>query len=53
MKRRDELEREVEVLAERIAILSAAVLRLGSSLELATVPQEAADSARTLTRATA
>ena len=51
MKRRAELEREVEVLEERISTLSAAVLRLGSSLELATVLQEAADSARLLTRA--
>ena len=49
MKSRDELEQENEVLAERIATLSAAVLRLGSSLELATVLQEAADSARALT----
>ena len=32
-------------------MLSAAVLRLGSSLDLATVLQEAADSARTLTNA--
>ena len=51
MKSRDELAREVEVLGERIATLSAAVLRLGSSLDLATVLQEAADSARTLTNA--
>ena len=51
MKSRDELAREVEVLSERIATLSAAVLRLGSSLDLATVLQEAADSARTLTNA--
>ncbi|MCY4406768.1 MAG: ATP-binding protein [Rhodospirillaceae bacterium] len=51
MKSREELEREVEVLAERIAALSAAVLRLGSSLELATVLQEAADNARALTGA--
>ncbi|MCY4547680.1 MAG: GAF domain-containing protein, partial [Defluviicoccus sp.] len=51
MKSREELEREVAVLGERIATLSAAVLRLGSSLDLATVLQEAADSARTLTRA--
>ncbi|MDE0051447.1 MAG: GAF domain-containing protein [Rhodospirillales bacterium] len=51
MKSRDALEREVAVLGERISTLSAAVLRLGSSLELATVLQEAADSARTLTRA--
>ena len=49
MKSRDALERKVEVLEERIATLSAAVLRLGSSLDLATVLQEAADSARALT----
>ena len=48
MKSRDELAREVEVLGERIATLSAAVLRMGSSLDLAAVLQEAADSARTL-----
>ena len=51
MKSRNELEREIEVLSERIATLSAAVLRLGSSLDLATVLQEAADSARLLTGA--
>ena len=51
MKSRDELAREVEVLGERIATLRAAVLRLGSSLDLATVLQEAAYSARTLTNA--
>ena len=51
MKNRDELEREIEVLGKRIATLSAAVLRLGSSLDLATVLQEAADSARALTHA--
>ena len=51
MKSRDELESEVEVLGERISTLSAAVLRLGSSLDLATVLQEAADSARALTGA--
>ena len=39
MKTRDALEREVEALGERIATLSAAVLRLGSSLDLATVLQ--------------
>ncbi len=49
MKSPDELAREVEVLGLRIAALSAAVLRLGSSLDLATVLQEAADSARVLT----
>ena len=41
MKSCDELEREIEVLGDRIATLSAAVLRLGSSLDLATVLQEA------------
>ena len=51
MKSRDELAREVEVLGERIATLSAAVLRMGSSLDLAAVLQEAADSARMLTHA--
>ena len=51
MKSREELALEVEVLEERISTLSAAVLRLGSSLDLATVLQEAADSARTLTNA--
>ncbi len=51
MKSRDELAHEVEVLGERISTLSAAVLRLGSSLDLATVLQEAADSARMLTNA--
>ena len=49
MKSRVELAREIEVLEQRISALSAAVLRLGSSLELATVLQEAADSARVLT----
>ena len=51
MKSRDELEREIDVLGERISTLSAAVLRLGSSLDLTTVLQEAADSARAFTRA--
>ena len=51
MKSREELAREVEVLGERIATLSTAVLRLGSSLDLPTVLQEAADSARVLTNA--
>ena len=51
MKSRAALEREIAVLEERISTLSAAVLRLGSSLELATVLQEAADSARALTGA--
>ena len=41
--------REVEVLRERISALSAAVLRMSASLDVTTVLQEAADSARTLT----
>ena len=51
MKSREELTHEVEVLGARIATLGAAVLRLGSSLELTTVLQEAVDSARVLTGA--
>ena len=46
MKSRDELACEVEVLGARIATLSAAVLRLGSSVDFATMLQEATDSAR-------
>ena len=50
MKSRDALARKVEVPGARIATPSAAVLlRLGSSLDVATVAQEAADSARGLT----
>ena len=51
LKSREELAREVVVLGERVATLSSAILRLGLSLDLATVLQEAADSARTLTNA--
>ena len=51
MKSRDELVGEVEVLGEPIAAVSAAVLHLGFSVGLATVLQEAVDSARTLTNA--
>ena len=43
--------RDREYASPSSVTLSAAVLRLGSSLELATVLQEAADSARVLTRA--
>lgn len=39
LKSREELARKVEVLGERIVTLSVAVLRLGSSLDLATVLQ--------------
>ena len=51
MKSHDELKQENEVLRERISTLSAAVLRLSASLDLATVLQEAADNARALTSA--
>ena len=43
--------REVEALRERISGLSAAILRISASLEVATVLQEVVDSARTLTGA--
>ena len=51
MKSSEEFEGEIRILEERISTLSAAVLRLSASLDLATVLQEAADSARVLTRA--
>ena len=51
MKSREELTREVEALGERISTLSAAILRLSASLDLATVLQEAVDSACVLTGA--
>ena len=47
----DELRRRVEALEERLSRLSAAILRVSSSLELDTVLQEVLDSARTLTDA--
>ena len=43
--------REAEALRERISALSAAILRISASLDIATVLQEAADSARALTAA--
>ena len=46
-----ELNREIEVLRERMSRLSAAVLRASSSLDLDTVLQEVVDSARVLTGA--
>ena len=46
-----ELRRENEALRERIARLSAAVLRISASLDVMTVLQEVADSARALTGA--
>ena len=42
---------DVEALRERISALSAAVLRISASLDVTTVLQEAADSARALTAA--
>ena len=47
----DELRRENEALRQRISQLSAASLRIGSSLDLDTVLREIAESARTLTGA--
>ena len=46
-----ELRRENEALRERIARLSAAILRISASLDVVTVLQEVADSARALTGA--
>ena len=47
----DDLRRELQAARERIAALSAAILRTSASLDLATVLQEAADTARALTAA--
>ena len=47
----DDLNREIQALRERISALSAASLRVGSSLELGTVLREIAESARALTAA--
>ena len=46
-----EAGRDVEALRERISALSAAILRISASLDVITVLQEAADSARALTAA--
>ena len=43
--------REIEALRERISALSAAILRISASLDVATVLQEAVDGARALTGA--
>ena len=51
MNSTDETGRELEVIRERISALSAAILRISASLDLATVLQEAVDAARTLTAA--
>ena len=51
MSETDELRREVAALRERISALCAAGLRIGSSLDLDTVLDEIAESARALTGA--
>ena len=48
---RHELTQEIEALKERASALSAAILRISASLDLATVLQEVVDSARALTGA--
>ena len=47
----DDLNCEIQALRERISALSAASLRVGSSLDLDTVLREIAESARALTAA--
>ena len=49
MSSKEQLKQEIEVLRRRISALSAASLRINASLELDTVLQEIADSARALT----
>ena len=51
MTSNDDLTREIQALRERISVLSAASLRVGSSLDLDTVLREIAESARVLTDA--
>ncbi len=46
-----EAKKEIEALRERVSTLSAAILRISASLDMGTVLQEAADSARALTGA--
>ena len=46
-----ELRREIDALRERVSVLSAAVLRVNSSLDLDTVLREVIDGARALTGA--
>ena len=47
----EETVRETRALRERVSALSAAILRVNASLDLATVLQEVVDAARTLTAA--
>ncbi len=51
MNRTDDTHDEIEALRERVAALSAAILRVSASLDLATVLQEVVDAARALTAA--
>ena len=51
MNSSDHTNRELEALRERIGALSTAILRTSASLDLATVLQEAVDTARALTAA--
>ena len=51
MKSHNELNREIEVLRDRISRLSAASLRISASLDLATVLREVVESARALSGA--
>ena len=51
MSTSSEPEREIEALRERIAALSAAILRISASLDVDTVLREIAEAARTLTGA--
>ena len=51
MNRPDDPDRQIELLRARFSDLSAAILRISTSLDLGTVLQEAVDSARALTGA--
>ncbi len=51
MESPDELRRRIQILEDRIASLSAAVLRVSATLDLETVLREIVDSARALTGA--
>ena len=51
MKAADDLQREIETLREHISRLSAASVRISSSLDVETVLREIIDSARALTGA--